>query len=75
MLLNQLLLDELKQEAAATRKMLERVPVDKNEWTPHAKSTPLGKLAMHVAEITSWVTMIMMTDELDFKKFDYLLFN
>lgn len=73
MLLNQLLIDELKQEAAATRKMLERVPVEKNEWTPHAKSTPLGKLAMHVAEITSWVTMIMMTDELDFTKFDYKL--
>jgi uncharacterized damage-inducible protein DinB len=73
MLLNQLLIDELKQEGASTRKLLERVPLEKSDWTPHAKSMPLGKLAMHVAEITSWVTMIMMTDELDFTKFDYKL--
>jgi uncharacterized damage-inducible protein DinB len=73
MSLNLLLTEELKQEATATRKLLERVPTDRNDWTPHAKSMPLGKLAMHVAEITSWVTMIVLTDELDFAKFDYKL--
>jgi uncharacterized damage-inducible protein DinB len=40
---------ELDQEAALTRRLLERVPNDKLEWRPHAKSTPLGKLAMHIA--------------------------
>jgi len=70
---SQLLLNELKSEAAATRKILERVPIDKNDWTPHAKSMALGKLAMHVAEIPSWVAMTLLTDELDFAKFDYKL--
>lgn len=70
---SQLLLNELKAEAAATRKILERVPIDKNDWTPHPKSTPLGKLAMHVAEIPSWVAMTLLTDGLDFAKFDYKL--
>jgi len=71
--LNQPLIAELQQEAAATRKILERVPVDRNDWKPHEKSMALGKLAMHVAEITSWVALIMLTDELDFAKFDYKL--
>ncbi|MEJ7680837.1 MAG: hypothetical protein WKG06_23890 [Segetibacter sp.] len=32
-----LLLKEMEQEAAATRKMLERVPADKFSWKPHEK--------------------------------------
>ncbi len=70
---NQILIDELKQEAANTRKLLERVPVEKGEWKPDPKSYALGKLAMHVAEITGWVAMTLLTDELDFAKFDYKL--
>ncbi len=40
---------ELDREASTTRKLLERVPDDKLDWRPHAKSTPIGKLAMHIA--------------------------
>ena len=40
---------ELDQEAATTRRLLERVPGDKLGWKPHAKSMTLGELAMHVA--------------------------
>lgn len=40
---------ELQQEAATTRRVLERVPADKLGWRPHAKSRTLGQLAMHVA--------------------------
>lgn len=71
--LNQPLIAELQQEAAKTRKILERVPVERGEWKPHNKSMKLGKLAMHVAEITGWVSMTMLTDELDLTQFDYKL--
>ncbi len=68
--MNKPLIAELQQEAAATRKILERVPVEKGDWKPHDKSMPLGRLAMHIAEIPGWVAMILLTDELDFEKFD-----
>ncbi|MFN8059579.1 MAG: DinB family protein [Vicinamibacterales bacterium] len=45
----QSLVAEMEQEAATTRRVLERVPADKLAWKPHAKSMSLGKLAMHVA--------------------------
>src|SRR5204863_4399160 len=44
-----MMLMELDQEAATTRRLLERVPGDKLGWKPHAKSMTLGELAMHVA--------------------------
>lgn len=44
------LIGELEQEAATTRRVLERVPADKLGWKPHAKSMSLGQLALHVAE-------------------------
>lgn len=65
------LIAELKMEAANTRKILERVPTDKNDWRPHAKSMALGRLATHVAEIPNWVTTILTTDELDFAKSEF----
>ena len=45
------ILAELDQEAATTRRILERVPTDKLAWTPHAKSMNLGQLAMHIATV------------------------
>ncbi len=42
---------ELEQEAATTRRLLERVPADQLNWRPHAKSRTLGQLAMHVATV------------------------
>jgi len=65
------LIAELKMEAANTRKMLERVPTDKNDWKPHAKSMTLGRLATHVAELPGWTATTMTTDELDVSKMDY----
>ncbi len=67
----QALIAELQMEAANTRKILERVPVEKNDWKPHAKSMSLGRLASHVAEIPGWVTVTLETDELDFAKSEY----
>jgi len=38
---------ELKHESALTKKMLERVPYDKQDWKPHDKSmTSAGSLFM-----------------------------
>src|SRR5687768_4988499 len=59
---------ELKHESSLTKKMLERVPLDKKEWTPHEKSMSLGRLATHVAEITHWVSDIIHIDDFDFMK-------
>ncbi len=36
------LLAELTQEAATTRRVLERLPSDKLKWRPHPKSRTLG---------------------------------
>lgn len=57
---------ELKYESSLTRKMLERVPLDKKEWKPHEKSMTLGRLATHVAEISHWVSDIIHIDDYDF---------
>ena len=43
------LLQELEQEAATTRRVLERVPDAKLTWKPHPKARTLGELALHVA--------------------------
>jgi uncharacterized damage-inducible protein DinB len=61
---------ELKQESSMTKKMLEKVPVDKNDWKPHERSMTLGRLASHVAEISHWVSDIINIDDFDFMK-DY----
>jgi uncharacterized damage-inducible protein DinB len=45
------MLQELEQEAAATRRVLERVPDDKLAWRPHEKSRTLGQLAFHIAVV------------------------
>jgi uncharacterized damage-inducible protein DinB len=57
---------ELKNECASTKKMLERVPMDKADWKPHEKSMTLGRLAVHVAEIPHWISDIINIDEFDF---------
>lgn len=66
-----LLLKELEQEAAGTRKMLERVPNDKWDWKPHEKSMTMKQLTVHVAELPSWVKIGLETTELDFAKTPY----
>lgn len=65
MKLTDLFLAQLESEAARTRKTLERVPDGKDDWRPHAKSMPLGRLAMLVAHMPSWLSLIIKQDELD----------
>ena len=65
MQITELLLTELDHEATDIRKALERVPEGKNDWKPHDKSMPLGYLATLVANVPSWLDMVVNVDELD----------
>src|SRR5262245_32189986 len=65
MTLTQLFLAELDREAPRTRRALEQVPHGRDDWKPHPKSMPLGRLAGLVAAMPSWVTMIVEQDELE----------
>jgi hypothetical protein len=60
------LLPEFDHEMKTTRVTLERVPFDKQDFAPHQKSMPLGKLAPHVAELPGFGQTILTTPELDF---------
>ena len=43
------MLNEFREEAATTGRVLARVPADKLRWKPHPKSMSLGQLALHIA--------------------------
>jgi hypothetical protein len=59
------MLNELRQEAATTKRLLERMPGDKLSWTPHPKSMCLGQLALHVAPIPGDLGRLARLDEFD----------
>lgn len=65
MQLNQLLIEELKRESESTRKILKLVPEGKNDWRPHEKSFPIGRLAAHVAELPMWLDRALNHPEYD----------
>jgi uncharacterized damage-inducible protein DinB len=71
MSISQMLLPEYDQEMANTRKMLEQFPEGKNDYAPHPKSMPLGRLAGHVADLPSWATMTMTTEVLNLEPDQY----
>jgi len=52
-------LNEFDHEMRQTRKLLERVPDDRLEFRPHARSKTLGALALHVAGIPSWTSNLL----------------
>src|SRR5262245_9940006 len=65
MKLTELLLNELESEAEKSRRALEQVPQGKHDWKPHDRSMIFGYLADMVANIPSWVAMVVNQDELD----------
>ena len=65
MKMTDLFLAQLDSEAARTKRALERVPEGRDDWKPHDKSMPLGRLAMLVARMPSWTALILNRDELD----------
>jgi uncharacterized damage-inducible protein DinB len=60
-------LAQLDAESRRTRRALERVPEGRDDWTPHQKSMPLGRLAGLIARMPSWISMILEQDDLDLK--------
>jgi uncharacterized damage-inducible protein DinB len=65
MTFKQLYIDELDREASRTRRALEQVPLGRDDWKPHPKSMPLGRLAGLVASMPSWVSLVIDQDELN----------
>ncbi|MEO8126240.1 MAG: hypothetical protein ABI822_04055, partial [Bryobacteraceae bacterium] len=59
------MIGEIRQEAATTRRVLERVPEDKLSWKPHPKSMSLGQLCLHVAGIPGSIAKLAQVDEFD----------
>ena len=64
MKLPEFFLAQLEAEAPRTRRALEAVP-ERPDWKPHEKSMPLGRLAMLVARMPSWLSLAIDRDELD----------
>lgn len=58
-------LAEFDQEMASTRRVLERVPPDKGEWKPHAKSFALGHLAQLVSWMPGWIAQTLNQPAID----------
>ena len=57
------LLPEFDHETGTTRRLLERLPEERFGWKPHQKSMSLGRLATHVAELTSWGSLALSATE------------
>jgi uncharacterized damage-inducible protein DinB len=59
------MLGEFQQEAAVTKRILERVPAEKLTWRPHPKSMTLGQLAIHIATVPGAIATLTQGDGLD----------
>ena len=64
-------LAELEDEAATTRRLLQRVPATSLAWRPHPKSMSLGELALHVAQIPGAFAAMLKADSVDFGTVDW----
>lgn len=57
---------DFEREIEATRRVLERVPEEHFDWTPHPRSMSLKRLAMHVATLLQWLRDTLEKDGIDF---------
>jgi uncharacterized damage-inducible protein DinB len=64
------MLQELDQEADATRRVLERVPDSHLQWRPHERSFSLGQLAMHVATIPGAIASMSRQSPFEVPRFN-----
>jgi uncharacterized damage-inducible protein DinB len=67
MKMTELMMAQLDAEAPRTRRALEQIPDGHFDWKPHEKSMPFGRLAMLVAQMPAWISLILDKDELDIK--------
>jgi len=56
-------LGEFDHEMQTTRTLLARVPDASASWRPHAKSTPVGTLAQHIANLVGFGALIAQGSE------------
>ena len=59
------MLNEFREEAAITKRVLDRVPAGKLTWRPHRKSMSLGQLALHIASVPGALAKTAELDEFD----------
>ena len=59
------ILDELLREGETTKRVLSRVPGEKFDWKPHAKSRSIGDLAWHIAALPARVAEMAQLDDGD----------
>ena len=59
------LLAEFDREMTTTRRVLERVPEERFDWKPHARSFSIGALAAHVASLPTWAVETLTRSEID----------
>jgi len=59
------MLNEFREEAATTKRALQRVPADKLGWKPHPKSMSLGQLSLHIATIPGGLSRLAQLDGFD----------
>ncbi|HEX6427548.1 MAG TPA: DinB family protein [Niastella sp.] len=57
---------ELEAEITATRKCIERIPMELFSFKPHETSMELGYLTLLVADIPRWIAVIIEKPDLDF---------
>ena len=60
-----MLIPELEHEMATTRRVIERIPEDRLDFTPHERSWTVGELAAHTARLPGWAAGIFTTDGFD----------
>lgn len=59
-------LKELEAEVTATRKCLERIPLEVYKFKPHESSMEMGYLTLLVADIPRWMALIVEQADIDF---------
>lgn len=62
---NQNFLWDFDNEMKLTRSVLERVPEKDAAWQPHPKSSPMGKLAAHIANFPNFALGVVENEEID----------
>jgi|SRR5690554_1476485 len=66
MTIKDIILSEVKNETANTKRLLERIQNEHLSWKPHEKSMSVGQLAAHVVELHGWVAYVLEKDKFDF---------
>lgn len=62
------MLEELRQESATTRRVLDRIPADKLNWKPCESSLTAGQIAFHLAAIPGVFAKLLVPDTFDVPK-------